>query len=189
MKTIPRRNILRASRIPLVLSACAAASGFVIAAEPTADTEITVSAERPTRHGDRSYLFRWSDRAVRVPDRLSYEDSISPQALAPMNSGRERSGGSFGLQRSRQAPSAEQAGRVLCSQDCRQLHAAGESRNLVGAGERGRKDEIARRIRRKFERGLRARLILHGRPRQPPARDQASADAPEPAQLFCRGGS
>ena len=48
MKTIPRRNTLRASRIPLVLSACAAASGFVIAAEPTADTEITVSAERPT---------------------------------------------------------------------------------------------------------------------------------------------
>ena len=48
MKTIPRKNTHRASRIPLLLSACAAASAFVIAAEPTADTEITVTAERPT---------------------------------------------------------------------------------------------------------------------------------------------
>lgn len=74
MKTIPRKNILRASRIPLLLSACAAASGVVIAAEPTAVPEITVSAERPTgtvvghtSSGGQIVLYE-------VSYRLNYED-------------------------------------------------------------------------------------------------------------------
>jgi len=74
MKTIPRKDILRASRIPLLLSACAAASGFVIAAEPTAVPEITVSAERPTG----TVLGRTSSGGqivlYEVSYRLSYED-------------------------------------------------------------------------------------------------------------------
>lgn len=36
------------TRIPLLLSACAAASGLVIAAEPSSVPEITISAERPS---------------------------------------------------------------------------------------------------------------------------------------------
>ena len=74
MKTIPRKNILRASRIPLLLSTCAAASALVIAAEPTAVPEITVSAERPsgtvvgrTSSGGQIVLYE-------VSYRLSYAD-------------------------------------------------------------------------------------------------------------------
>ena len=48
MKTITRKDTLRASRIPLLLSACAVASASVFATEPTAIPEITISAERPT---------------------------------------------------------------------------------------------------------------------------------------------
>ena len=41
MKTLP-------TRIPLLLSACAAATGLVIAAEPSSVPEITISAARPS---------------------------------------------------------------------------------------------------------------------------------------------
>ena len=74
MKTIPRKTTLRASRIPLLLSACAAASALVIAAEPPVDTEITVSAERPTStvvgrtsSGGQIVLYE-------ISYRLNYED-------------------------------------------------------------------------------------------------------------------
>ena len=73
MKTISRRNNLRAGRIPLLLSACAA-SALVIAAEPVPGPEITISAERPSG----TVVGRTSSGAqivmYEVSYRLSYQD-------------------------------------------------------------------------------------------------------------------
>lgn len=73
MKTIFTRETLRAGRIPLLFSACAA-SAFVFAAEPTAVPEITISAERAastvvgrTSSGGQIVLYELSYR-------LSYDD-------------------------------------------------------------------------------------------------------------------
>ena len=73
MKTISPRDTLRAIRIPLMISACAA-SALSFAAEPTATPEITISAERPaetvvgrTSSGGQIVLYE-------VTYRLSYQD-------------------------------------------------------------------------------------------------------------------
>src|SRR5262245_63880814 len=74
MKTLSRKTTLRAIRIPLMLSACAAASALVFAVEPTAVPEITISAERHvgtvvgrTSSGGQIVLYE-------VSYRLSYQD-------------------------------------------------------------------------------------------------------------------
>ena len=74
MKTLSRKTTLRVRRISLMFSACAVASALVLATEPTAVPEITISAERPvatvvgrTSSGGQIVMYE-------VSYRLSYED-------------------------------------------------------------------------------------------------------------------